>query len=225
MNKIALIPSLEPDEKLIKLVKELKINNYDVVVVDDGSGEEYKKIFDKLDAKVISYSKNHGKGYALKTGLKYIQENYPESVVVTMDSDGQHKVKDANNLYNYVKNHRDELAIGSRIRNNKTPMRSKIGNSITMFIFKITTGLKIYDTQTGLRSFSSLLIPHFLDIKGDRYEYEMNMLLNLNKYKIKCKEIPIETIYFNNNKASHFNTIKDSFLIYKEIAKYKTKKD
>ena len=220
MKKLAIIPAYEPDKKLIELVKELNDNNYNVVVINDGSGKKYKKIYDSLDAKVIEYKENQGKGYALKKGLEYIKKEYPNSIIVTMDADGQHLVKDANKLYEYVKEHPKQMALGSRFRSKKTPLRSKIGNTITMVVFKLITGSKIYDTQTGLRAFSSELIPFLLNIEGNRYEYEMNVLLNLNKNRIKSKEIPIEVIYLDNNKASHFRTIKDSYLIYKEIIKF-----
>lgn len=220
MEKVALIPAYEPDEQLITLVKNLKENRYKIVVVNDGSGKSYQKIFDALKIKIISYKENQGKGYALKTGLEYIQKEYPSSVVVTMDADGQHTVKDANSLCEYVKQNPKQIALGSRFRGKTTPIRSKIGNTITMLVFKLITGSKIYDTQTGLRAFSSDLIPYMLSIEGNRYEYEMNVLLNLNKNRIKTKEIPIEVIYINNNESSHFKTIRDSYLIYKEILKF-----
>ncbi|MBQ6546585.1 MAG: bifunctional glycosyltransferase family 2/GtrA family protein [Bacilli bacterium] len=222
MTKIALIPAYEPDERLTQLVKELTGNKYTIVVVNDGSGKEYNKIFNsiKKEAKVIAYEKNQGKGHALKTGLEYIQKNYPESIIVTMDADGQHTVKDANKLCEYVKEHPKHIALGSRFRSKKTPLRSKIGNTITMIVFTLLTGTKIYDTQTGLRAFSSTHLPFLLSIEGNRYEYEMNVLLNLNKHRIRTKEIPIEVIYIDNNKSSHFKTIRDSYLIYKEIIKF-----
>lgn len=222
MIKVALIPAYEPDGQLVKLVKELKENKYKIVIVNDGSGKEYNKVFNSIDkdAKIIYYDINQGKGHALKTGLEYIQKTYPESIIVTMDADGQHTVKDAIKLCEYVKDHPKYVALGSRFRSKKTPLRSKIGNTITMIVFTLLTGSKIYDTQTGLRAFSSMHLPYFLSIEGNRYEYEMNVLLNLNRNRIKCKEIPIEVIYIDNNKASHFKAIRDSYLIYKEIIKF-----
>ena len=222
MKKIILIPSYEPDDKLIELVNNLKEKKLEIVVVDDGSGKEYNDIFNKINkkSKVISYETNKGKGYALKIGLEYIKETYNEYVVVTMDSDGQHSVKDAIKLSNYAEKHLNELVIGKRIRSDKTPLRSKIGNGITMLVYRLSTGVKIYDTQTGLRAFSNNLMDFMLNVEGNRYEYEMNVLLLAPSNNIKIKEIEIETIYIENNKASHFNTIKDSYRVYKEIIKY-----
>ena len=217
---IVLIPSYEPDENLTKLIKNLNKNKITSIVVDDGSGKDYKEIFDNLDTKVISYEKNQGKGHALKEGYKYIKDNYKEYIVVTMDSDGQHRIEDALNLYNYILKNDDTLVLGKRPRGEKTPLRSKIGNGITRFIFHIVSGQDVYDTQTGLRAFSNKLMDYMLKVKGERFEYEMNVLLYAKNNKIPIKEIEIETIYIDNNSKSHFNAIKDSFKVYKEIIKF-----
>lgn len=218
--KIALIPSLEPDNNLIEIVSKLLKNDFEVVVVDDGSGDEYKKIFEKCKCKVISYDINRGKGFALKTGLKYIKDRYSDCYVVTMDSDGQHTVEDAEKVIKYATNHKNTLVLGSRKRGENTPLRSFLGNSITCFIFDLVTHTKVYDTQTGLRAFSSNLIDYLLEVDGDRFEYEMNVLLNLSRNNITVHEITIKTIYIDKNSGSHFNTIKDSYKIYKEILKF-----
>lgn len=220
---IILIPAYEPDDHLINLVKKLSKENVDIVIVDDGSGMNYTQIFEKCKeyAKVISYDINEGKGYALKTGLKYIKDNYQDSyIVVTMDCDGQHTIKDAKKLIKEVSENGEILTLGKRIRSGKIPLRSRIGNSITRCIYKVTTGLDVYDTQTGLRAFSNKLIDYMIDIDGNRYEYEMNVLLKCAKDKIKIKEIVIDTIYIDNNSASHFNGLKDSYRIYKNIIKF-----
>ena len=204
MNKqnIILIPAYEPEDILIKLVKELSKEEFNILIVDDGSGPKYQEIFNKCAkyAKVISYEPNEGKGYALKTGLKYIKDNYKDPyVIVTMDSDGQHSIKDAKRLIQECTQNRKALILGKRIRSKKTPLRSRIGNGITRVVYRITTGLDIYDTQTGLRAFSNELLDYLLNIEGNRFEYEMNVLLKCAKDKIKMKEIEIETIYIDNN--------------------------
>ena len=217
---IVLIPSYEPDENLTKLIKNLNKNKITSIVVDDGSGKDYKEIFDNLDTKVISYEINQGKGHALKEGYKYIKDNYKEYVVVTMDSDGQHRIEDALNLYNYILKNDDTLVLGKRPRGEKTPLRSKVGNAITRFVFHLVSGQDVYDTQTGLRAFSNKLIDYMLKVKGERFEYEMNVLLYAKNNKIPIKELEIETIYIDNNSKSHFNAFKDSLKLYKEIIKF-----
>ena len=220
IDRIALIPSYEPDEKLINVVNNLQKENFKVIVVNDGSNEKYQKYFNKLNTKVISYKENKGKGYALKTGLKYIKKNYKDYIVVTMDSDGQHLSKDAIKLCNYAEKHPKQLVLGSRKRGKNTPLKSYLGNAITSIVYKFITKNHIYDTQTGLRAFTHNLIDYMLETKGDRFEYEMNVLLNTNKNNIKITEIPIQTIYIDGNSHTHFNPIKDSLKIYKEIFKF-----
>ena len=223
MKKIILIPSYEPDEKLIELINKIDQKEFNIVIVNDGSKKEYDIIFNRLpkNIKLISYQTNKGKGYALKKGLEYIKETWKDNyIVITMDSDGQHRIEDAQKLCNYSEKHPNALVLGKRKRLETTPIRSKIGNTITRSIYKLTTGLDIYDTQTGLRTFTNQLIDFLLKIEGERFEYEMNVLLLAAKNKIPIKEIEIKTIYIENNKKSHFKTIKDSILVYKEIIKF-----
>ena len=220
---VALVPSYEPDEKLKKVVDDLKGKNFDVVVINDGSDLKYEKFFDDCGAKVISYPTNRGKGYAIKKGIEYVKDNYHDYIIVIVDSDGQHDSNDALNLCRYVEEHPDTLAIGKRLRKDNVPLRSKIGNSITKYVFSLATEEDIYDTQSGLRAFEEQLTEYMLETKGDRFEYEMNVLLGLKERNIKYKEIEIKTIYFDDNKGSHFNTIFDSTRIYSQIIKYRMK--
>lgn len=222
MKRIAVVPAFEPDDKMITLLKELNSNNYITIVVNDGSSEKCSPIFVESEplATVLTHNVNRGKGAALKTAYSFIEQNYSDYCVVTLDCDGQHRVKDANKLCDYIENHRDELVLGKRLRSEKTPLRSRIGNAITRFVYQISTGIDVYDTQTGLRAFSDRLIDYMLQIPGEGFEYEMNVLLACSKENIKIKEITIETIYFDNNSQSHFNTVKDSYRIYKEILKF-----
>ena len=221
MKYVILIPAYEPDSKLLKLLREIN-NKYPVVVINDGSSKHYKDIFNEVKkyAHLLSYNHNMGKGYAIKTGLNYIEDTYDNYIVVTMDADGQHTLKDAINLCDYVKEHIDTLVLGKRDFTKNTPLRSRIGNYITRKVFYYVTKNNIYDTQTGLRAFSNKLFDYMINISGNRYEYEMNVLLNLKKDNITYHEIPIETIYLDHNKSSHFNSLTDSYKIYKEIFKW-----
>lgn len=219
---VVLIPAYEPTLKMIDLLKKLKKYNLDIVVVNDGSKEEYNDIFEEAQkySIVLKHKNNLGKGAALKTGLKYIKKIQKDTLIITVDCDGQHSIKDILKIIDYSLKNPNELVLGKRLRNKKIPIKSKFGNAITRFFYKTITGLDVYDTQTGLRAFSSNLIPFMLKISGNRFEYEMNVLLKCPSNNIKIKEIEIETIYIDNNSHSHFNPIKDSILIYKEIFKF-----
>ena len=214
MKRIVLIPAYEPDEKLLELIKNIN-KDYDIVLVDDGSTNRF--ILDSIPSYVhiIKYKENKGKGYALKQGLKYIKEHYKNYIIVTMDADGQHDFTDAIKLCDYEEKNLDTLVIGKRTWDNKTPLSNRLGNKITRSVFKRKTGQLIYDTQSGLRCFSYKIIDYMLSISGSRYEYEMNVLLNLKRNNIKVHEIDIKTIYLDGNKRSHFRALKDSYKIYK----------
>lgn len=223
---IILIPAYEPTIQFIELLKKLKKEKLNTVVVNDGSDNTYDEIFNKAKdyATILNHDVNKGKGRALKTGIEYINKKYKKDyVIITMDCDGQHTIKDALKLGEYTLNHNQELVTGKRIRNEKTPLRSKLGNAITRFVYRTITGLDVYDTQTGLRAFSNKLTPLMLEIEGERFEYEMNVLLTCSSRKIKITEIQIDTIYIENNSGSHFHSIKDSFKIYKELLKHTRK--
>lgn len=221
---IALIPAYEPERILVALVSRLKDEGFEIIVVNDGSGGKYYDLFSEVSlyATVLTHHTNEGKGKALRTGLSYIKEQFKERcTIVTMDADGQHSVKDAIKLSYAAGRQPDTLILGSRsLKENQVPLRSRFGNTATRFVYRLSTGVKVHDTQTGLRAFGSELLPELLAITGERYEYEMNMLLEFAQKHIPIQEIPIETIYIDNNAASHFDTLRDSYRVYREILKF-----
>lgn len=220
---VALIPAYEPGESLLELLPKLRAAGFECVVVDDGSGSAYRDIFDRARgyATVLSYEPNLGKGHALKYGLAYIAANFQdEFVIATLDSDGQHRALDALHCCRRVEENPEALVLGSRVQSAASPLRSRFGNYMTQKLFWTTTGRAVRDTQTGLRAFSSRLLPWLLDIAGERYEYEMNVLLAAARAKMPLIEVDIATIYINGNAGSHFAVIRDSWRVYKELLKF-----
>ena len=220
---IALVPAYKPEACMIDLLRELLENGFESVVINDGSGDEFSSLFAEAEkyATVLVHPQNMGKGQGIRTGLAHIEKNYgSDCVIVTVDADGQHKVCDAKKLCELVEASPDTLYLGSRKLVGKVPLRSRIGNISTRLVYLISTGLKVHDTQTGLRAFSGEMISTMLGIKGNRYEYEMNVLLDCARDGVPIEEMEIETIYINNNEGSHFNPLKDSIRVYKEILKF-----
>lgn len=217
-----LIPAYRPDEKLIGLLQQIKEKGYDILVVDDGSGPQFKDIFRRAEdyGKVISYEENKGKGHALKIGFSYLKDRIRRNdIVVTADADGQHTITDITNVSDCVNGDRC-MVLGCRTFEGKIPLRSRIGNILVRGLFALVTGRKVSDTQTGLRAFSEDLLEELCSINGNRYEYEMNMLLDFSGRNTSIVEVPIETIYEKGNPSSHFNPLKDSFIIMFQIIKY-----
>ncbi|AVQ23274.1 bifunctional glycosyltransferase family 2/GtrA family protein [Fusobacterium nucleatum subsp. nucleatum ATCC 23726] len=223
---LILVPALNPPKQLIDYVKSLLDNGLnDILLVDDGSKEEFKEIFDTIEKflegniKVFRHAKNLGKGRALKNAFNYFLtlSNLAEySGVVTADSDGQHRVEDVIKVAKEVEENPNKLILGCRDFNlEQVPPKSKFGNKITNGAFKLFYGKNISDTQTGLRGFPTAIIKDFLDIAGERFEYETKMLIYCFQKEIEIKEVVIETIYFNDNSETHFNPILDSIKIYK----------
>ena len=222
MRRIALIPSYEPDDALLKIVNELLEHDFNVVVVNDGSSTKYNEIFDKLPKEVhyLNYEVNQGKGYALKYGFNYIKQTFEkDTIVVTMDSDGQHTVKDALSVCEKCEEV-GGLVLGSRHFDKSTPIKSRFGNWMARTTFLLFAHHKIYDTQTGLRAITYDLIDDLILIKGNRYEYEINVLLEFVRNNILISEVPIETIYIDGNSGTHYSPFKDTMKIFAKIIKF-----
>ena len=227
INLAIVIPAYEPDEKLIGLINDLnnELNDFTIVVVNDGSiKEESKKIFDEVkdmkNCHLISYDKNMGKGYALKEAFKYIKSLEQKYIIVTADSDGQHHPKDIKKVYDFYLKNQGMLVLGSRKFEGDVPKKSKFGNNVSRALTRIVFSERIYDTQTGLRAFSSDLIDFMLSIKGERYEYEINMISETIRAAIPIREVAIKTIYINENKGTHFRPVKDFLRITSCQIKY-----
>lgn len=222
---IILIPAYEPDEKLISLVKQIiNYTLFDIVVVNDGSGSIYEGIFhevEELGCTVLAHQANRGKGCALKTGFQYILDKTCEAQgVVTADADGQHILRDIISVAERVPSSPDCIILGERKFIGKVPLKSTIGNSATRLVFSLASRQKVFDTQTGLRGFPVSILPWLLTIGGDRYEYEMNMLLKASSGNIQIKRVNISTVYLEGNKSSHFHPLRDSILVYLPILKF-----
>jgi putative flippase GtrA len=226
-SHVVLIPAYKPGENLIPLVEELGQHFATVVVVDDGGGEAFRSIFDRLSAfdfcRVLTHEVNKGKGAALKTGLGYVFKKLPESVVgaITVDADGQHKVKDVVRISECMDENPNALVLGCREFSDKTiPLRSRFGNTVSRYMYAWMCGVKVSDTQTGLRGIPRDFMRICLDVEGNAYEYETNMLIAARENKVPFSEIAIETVYEGKNESSHFNPIKDSIKIYAILFRY-----
>jgi len=220
-----LIPSLEPDERLPSYIRSLAESGFgNIIVVDDGSGEAYQPVFREVETidrtVVLHHEVNRGKGVALKTGYRYILDSLPEAKgIITADADGQHTVPDCIRLAEKLSEGKRAVYLGSRDFNLPgIPPKSRTGNKITSTVFKLFYGVWLPDTQTGLRAFRREDLPFMLEVAGERYEYEMKVLIACATSKIPLIPVTIETIYENGkNEGTHFHPIRDSYRIYKVI--------
>ncbi|MDO5564359.1 MAG: bifunctional glycosyltransferase family 2/GtrA family protein [Eubacteriales bacterium] len=228
---IVIIPAYKPSEGLISFVDKL-MNFYDkILIVDDGSGLEYEKVFDTFNDKkfnqkvfVFKHIKNMGKGRAQKDAINYSFNIFKEEIenneikgFASVDADGQHDINDIINCSNVFLKNQESLVLGQREFKKDVPLRSKLGNLITIKIMQILHNINLQDTQTGLRVFGIENAKKYLSLVGEGYEFETNMLISSKKENIPLLEVPINTIYIDDNSSSHFDTIRDSFKIYKVI--------
>lgn len=228
MKYVPVIPCYNPPEVFSNIILELsQMGVRDVIIIDDGSNN--KRIFSIANKKgytVIEHNTNKGKGEAIKSGIRYYRKHFIDKYkgIVMIDCDGQHRVWDMDKVGQEMI-HSDKFTMGVRNFNiDGVPFRNKMGNKITSLVFKWMFGVYIKDTQTGLRGVPNRLIDTVLRTDGERYEYEINMLIDIVKMKEEIKEVEIETVYDNNEKRySYFNPFKDSYRIYKEMIK-KSKK-
>ncbi len=221
---LVLIPSYEPDHALVEVVGELlaAIPDADVLVVDDGSGPAYGHVFRAAaaaGATVVGYGVNRGKGAALKSGFRWVRQHRPGAVVVCADSDGQHRVADIVRVARAVRPGR-MMVIGGRRFTGAVPPRSRFGNTVTRYLFRAVSGASVYDTQTGLRAYPHELLDWLIGIPGERFEYELSMLLAAADAEVEIVELEIATVYDPHAYSSHFRTFVDSWRVYRPMLAY-----
>lgn len=225
---LVLIPSYEPDERLVRLVADLRASAPDVhvLVVDDGSGPAYRDVFDRVRGPgciVLTYPGNRGKGCALKTGFAFAERHHPGQGVVCADGDGQHSVADILRVAAAVAAQpadRPATVLGWRSFAGPVPARSVIGNRVTARLFHLATGLRLRDTQTGLRGYPAALLPWLRTVRGDRFEYELNLLLRAAAEQQPVEEVEIATIYLDANASSHFRPVADSVRVIAPLVRF-----
>ena len=222
-----IIPAYEPDEKMLGLLADLKAADIrNIIVVDDGSGAEFAPLFkrakEEFDALVLTHAVNLGKGRALKTAFNECLQRYPDAPgCITADSDGQHTPECIMKCMKALYETPEALVLGCRnFEQENVPARSSFGNRATCLVFKLLAGISISDTQTGLRGIPCSFMEKLMEVSGERFEFETNMLLETKTLQIPIVEVPIETIYLEENKSSHFHPIKDSIRIYRLFGKF-----
>lgn len=218
MNTAVVIPAYNPGEGFAALVRELIAQGMAVLVVNDGStvGLDSFDEVDRMGATVLAHPHNRGKGAGLKTAFRHLLDRGFEGVVVTADADGQHLPTDILRVAQTAEQNPRSLVLGVRDVS-AMPGRSRLGNSVTCWLVGVRYGIRVSDTQTGLRAFSSAHLADAISITGDRYEYEMGALLAARHTFSSVVQVPIETVYESGNATSHFSPVADSLRILRLV--------
>ncbi len=222
---IVLIPAFEPDERLLALASEIASMGPDIrcVIVNDGSGPTFDAIFDaaaERGAHLVRQEPNRGKGAALKLGFAFVMRRFPGESVVCADCDGQHTSRDIARVMQDLAMHPGSIVLGIRDFKGTVPFRSRFGNTLTSKLFAAATRTDIADTQTGLRGYPASLLPWLCAVPGERFEYELSVLLQATRDNVPVRELGIETIYLERNATSHFRPLQDSVRIYWPLLKF-----
>ena len=226
MDAVIAIPALNPDDRLVSLVDELHGRGFTrFIVVDDGSAPEHQEAFEALKrrgVRVVHHPQNLGKGSAIKTAIAQMRFAYPDAdCLVTMDADGQHLPKDVVRVCREAQEHPESLVLGTRnLGGRNVPLRSRLGNGFSALYFKMDTGVSCPDTQTGLRAIPRPLLQLAMRTRGTRYDYEMNFLTAVAKRGCDIRMVPVHTVYQRGNAGSHFQTVRDSALIYRQFIRF-----
>ncbi len=221
-----LFPSYQPTVLFCELLEQFRqADSSPIVVVDDGSGPAYDELFQRAgrvsDTVVLKNAVNLGKGAALKHGINHVLVNHPDCIgVVTADADGQHAVDDILKVANELRSRPTEVIFGSRDFKRDVPFRSKIGNVVSRYIYRFLIGLNLSDTQTGLRGIPRRLMELSLAIRSNRYEFETEQIIAAKAAGLPFSEVPIRTVYIDDNSGSHFNPVLDLFRIYFVLLRY-----
>ena len=220
------LPSLDPDDKFDRVVKGLVEHGFEnIVIVDDGSDDAHQVHFTRAEefapCTVLHHGYNRGKGCALKTAFAYVLEKLPDAEgVITIDGDGQHLIEDIIACGERMLREKDRVILGCRdFSQPGVPPRSVTGNRTTSRMFRLFYGIRLSDTQTGLRAIPRAFLEPFLRVEGERFEYETNMLLKMKRQGIGFEEQSIATVYDPEDYSSHYNALKDSWRIFKIMFK------
>lgn len=225
IGMLILIPAYRPDERLVRLTDALRRADpsHEIVVVDDGSGPRFRPVFDTLGphVHVLRHDLNRGKGAALRTGFAWARDERPGSGIVTADADGQHLVRDILAVARRLDaTDGDTIVLGCRGFSGDVPVRSRLGNAAARAVFAAASRQRVSDTQTGLRGLPARAVPFLLGLPGDRFDYELRMLLDAGRHGFRLDEVPIETVYLEQNRSSHFRPVIDSLRVARPFIRF-----
>lgn len=216
-----LIPAYRPSDELVRLARRLAGRGFGrIIVVDDGSGPDHAALFADIarlpEVTLLRHERNRGKGEALKTGLRHLLASSADAPgVVTADADGQHLPEDIERVARRLAaSDGATLVLGVRRFDRAVPLRSRLGNLFSIHAVRWIAGIRLADTQTGLRGIPRALAAKLVEAATGGYEFELDMLLAARHSGFSIAEEPIRTVYLDGNRSSHFHPLRDSMKIY-----------
>lgn len=207
---VVLIPTYNNEKTLKKVIDSVRQYSPNIMVVNDGSTDSTPHILaQEKDLHIISYTENRGKGYALKTGLREAI-NLGYKYAITIDSDGQHYAEDIHVFVNEIKENPNALLVGARNLNAENmPSKNTFANKFSNFWYKVETGIKLSDTQSGYRLYPLDFIKKTRFITRG-YEFEVEVIVRAAWSGLVVKNVPINVFYPKaEERVSHFKPLRD----------------
>lgn len=224
------IPVYNPPSMFSPFVEKLRgATSEQIIIVNDGSHTVFDPIFQGLQqlpkVTLITHEQNKGKGAALKTAMHHVMNRHPEALgIITADADGQHVPVDIVSCDSIARKTNEALIVGTRVARKNMPLRSRTGNAVTRSFLQLLHRVHVGDTQSGLRYIPQILMQQCVVSVFDTYDFELDMLIQAAQVRLPIVEFPIETIYINNNKASHYKVWKDSYYVARVFVHHLIKK-
>jgi len=211
-----IIPTYNESKAIAGLVRQIREQNLEVVVVDDGSQDNTSQIAKGNGATVLSNEINQGKGASLIKGFNYAL-NQNLDAVITMDGDGQHLATEIPFFIRLAEFSDSGIVIGNRMQQRKNmPLVRVLTNEFMSWLISWVAGQKIPDTQCGFRLIKREVLEK-LKLSTSKYETESEIVIKASRLGFKIESVPIKTIY--EGERSQINPFIDTFRFFKYIFK------
>ena len=182
------IPAYNEEEGISDVITQLKGlgENYEILVIDDGSTDNTYKLATETGVKVIRHPYNKGYGAALKTGIR----NAAADIVLFMDADGQHKPSDIKKLLQYIGEY--DMVVGARTKKSKISLLRRPGKKVLSITANYLAGMKIPDLNSGFRALKKSVAMEFMHILPNTFSFSTTITLALINSGYSVKYVPIE---------------------------------
>jgi glycosyltransferase involved in cell wall biosynthesis len=209
---LAIIPALNAERTVPRVIEAARQQIEPVVVIDDGSSDRTGDVARAAGATVLRHDVNRGKGAALKTGFRWARENGYDGVI-TLDADGQHLPSEIPKFLGQRETGGEDLIIGGRAHlfGQMLPRRRN-ANRFSAWCIAKCSGVPITDSQSGFRFYSSRLIDG-IQLHTNGFDMESEVIVRAGRGGYRIVTIPIELGFVDGLSTSHYKPLKDTLRI------------
>lgn len=204
-----IVPVYNEESVIKSTLSNLSVSFPNIVCINDGSSDSSENEIKKTNAVLINHIYNMGQGASLQTGIDYALADKGAKYFITFDADGQHRVKDAIDMKEYLKENKADIILGSRFiekNTNNIPKKKRVLLKIATYFTSITTGLKLTDTHNGLRIFNRKTA-NTIVIRMNGMSHASEILSQIKYSKLTYKEFPVKIIYNDYSKSKGQSTL------------------